>query len=190
MLAMAVFILLPYSQTNKYHMMAALVTLFSIWVLQCYKDTRKKWILAVAVLMAVYSFLFTDDRLLLLVFLAATVIVYFAILFFQDQDRRKYLYMVVFGGILAAGVLNFADIIIGKLLGQGTGISGVLGGYGGADYFNWIDVENFFFERNPIYYWFAVRSVEYSHSGWNDAVEIHLLVYQDCHCVPGSGCFV
>lgn len=141
---MAVFILLPYSQTNKYHMMAALVTLFSIWVLQCYKDTRKKWILAVAVLMAVYSFLFTDDRLLLLVFLAATVIVYFAILFFQDQDRRKYLYMVVFGGILAAGVLNFADIIIGKLLGQGTGISGVLGGYGGADYFNWIDVENFF----------------------------------------------
>lgn len=35
MLAMAVFILLPYSQTNKYHMMAALVTLFSIWALQC-----------------------------------------------------------------------------------------------------------------------------------------------------------
>ncbi len=149
MLALAVFILLPYRQTNKYHMMAALVTLFSIWALQCYKDTGKKWILAAVVLMAVYSFLFTDDRLLLLVFLAATGIVYFAILFFQDQDRRKYLYMVVFGGILAVGVLNFADIIIEKLLGQGTGISGVLGGYGGADYFNWIDVETFFLKGIP-----------------------------------------
>lgn len=149
MLALAVFILLPYRQTNKYHMMAALVTLFSIWALQCYKDTGKKWILTAVILIAVYSFLFTDDRLLLLVFLAATGIVYFAILFFQDQGRRKYLYMAVFGVILAAGVLNCVDIIAGKLLGQGTGISGVLGGYGGADYFNWIDVENFFLKGIP-----------------------------------------
>ncbi len=149
MLALVVFILLPYRQTNKYHMLAALATLFSIWALQCYKDTGKKWILSVVVFIALYSFVFTDDRLLLLVFLFATGIVYFAILLFQDQIKRKYLYMVAFGVILAVGAMNCVDIIAGKLLGHETGISGVLGGYGGADYFNWIDVEAFFLKGIP-----------------------------------------
>ncbi len=149
MLALVVFILLPYRQTNKYHMLAALTTLFSIWALQCYKDTGKKWILSVVVFIALYSFVFTDDRLLLLVFLFATGIVYFAILLFQDQIKRKYLYMVAFGVILAVGAMNCVDIIAGKLLGHETGISGVLGGYGGADYFNWIDVETFFLKGIP-----------------------------------------
>lgn len=149
MLALVVFILLPYRQTNKYHMLAALATLFSIWALQCYKDTGKKWILSVVVFIALYSFVFTDDRLLLLVFLFATGIVYFAILLFQNQIKRKYLYMVAFGVILAVGAMNCVDIIAGKLLGHETGISGVLGGYGGADYFNWIDVETFFLKGIP-----------------------------------------
>lgn len=149
MLALVVFILLPYRQTNKYHMLAVLTTLFSIWALQCYKDTGKKWILSVVVFIALYSFVFTDDRLLLLVFLFATGIVYFAILLFQDQIKRKYLYMVAFGVILAVGAMNCVDIIAGKLLGHETGISGVLGGYGGADYFNWIDVETFFLKGIP-----------------------------------------
>ncbi|MDE7324476.1 MAG: hypothetical protein K2N73_17520 [Lachnospiraceae bacterium] len=149
MLALAVFILLPYRQTNKYHMVAAFVTLFSIWALQCYKDTGKKWILCAVGLIAVYSFVFTDDRLLLLVFLFATLIVYLVIFLFQDKSKRKYIYMAVFGGILVAGVLNCVNKIAVKILGQETGILGVLGGYGGADYFNWIDVETFFLKGIP-----------------------------------------
>ena len=44
LLALALFILLPYGNTNDYHMVAAFVTLFGIWLLQCYKETGKKWI--------------------------------------------------------------------------------------------------------------------------------------------------
>lgn len=140
MIAMAVFILLPYRLTNKYHMPATIVTLFVIWALQCYWESRKRWIVCVIGLVSVYSLLFTDDRLLLILFLIFTLIVYVTIFLLQDKTKHKYLYKAVFGIILVAGVLKCVDITVLKITGQSTGITEVLGGYGGADYYNWTDI--------------------------------------------------
>lgn len=148
-LALAVFILLPYGRTNKYHMVAAFVTLFAIWALQCYTESRKKWILWCVGLAAVYTFLFTDDRLLFILFFAATLLVYYVILLFQDKKKRRYLYLSAFVIILAAGLVKAADVTLLKLLGNGLGITEEMEGYGGAGYFTWINVDTLFNKGIP-----------------------------------------
>lgn len=148
-LPLAVFILLPYEGTNKYHMVAAFVTLFAIWALQCYKDNGKKWILWVVALITTYTLVFTDDRMLFLVFWIAPLMIYLVILLIQDQSKRKYLYMLVFGIILAAAVLKCVDAASMRISGQGIGLMKAWGGYGGAEYYNWIDVGTFFEKGIP-----------------------------------------
>ena len=69
--------------------------------------------------------------------------VYLIILLFQDYDKRKYLYVAFWGVALVAGILKIIDMITIKISGQGLGIMEAMGGYGGVDYYNWIDVENF-----------------------------------------------
>lgn len=149
LLALAVFILMPSSGTNRYHMVVTFVTLFAIWAIQCYVESGKKWILLAVVLVSLYTLIFADDRMLLMLFLAAPLIVYYAICLFQDQSKRKYLYVAVFGLILAAGVLKCIDIIAVNLLGQSTGIMDAFGGYGGSEYYTWIDVETLFAKGIP-----------------------------------------
>lgn len=149
LLAFAAFILLPYRTTNKYHMVVAFVTLFAIWALQLYEDNRKKWILFLVGFVSIYTLLFTDDRLLLVLFLFVPLSVYLIILLFQDYDKRKYLYVAFWGVALVAGILKIIDMITIKISGQGLGIMEAMGGYGGVDYYNWIDVENFFSKGIP-----------------------------------------
>lgn len=149
LLAFAIFILLPYQTTNRYHMVVTFVTLFAIWALQFYKDSGKKWILFLIGFVSIYTLLFIDDRLLLILFLFIPLSVYFVILLFQDYEKRKYLYMAFFGVVLVAGILKIFDMLTAKFFGQGLGIMEALGGYGGAEYYNWIDVENLFSKGIP-----------------------------------------
>lgn len=149
LIALTVFILMPYSSTNRYHMVVAFVTLFAIWALQCYTETQKKWILLVVGLISLYTLIFVDDRVLFILFLLVPLIVYFAIYLFQDENKRKYLYLIIFSIILVAGVLKCADIIAVKLLGRNTGITDAFGGYGGDGYYTWINVETLFSKGIP-----------------------------------------
>lgn len=164
MLGLAAFILWPYGQTNKYHMVVTFITLFGIWALQCYQDSGKKWILWVVVLVSVYTLVFVEDRMLFLVFWIATLAVYAVILLLQDQRTRKYLYMALFGIILAAAALKCVDMVITAVSGHGTGLMAAAEGYGGAGYYNWIDVETFFNKGIPSL--FAALFVQ-----WNIPIE-------------------
>ncbi len=152
LLALAVFILIPSASTNRYHMVAAFVTLFAIWALQCYKETGKKWVLLVVGLVSLYTLAFTSDKVLLILFLFVTLMVYFAFYLFQDQSTRKYLYTVVFVIVMAIGALKCVDVIAVKFFGRSTGLIDAFQGYGGASYYTWIDVETLFSKGIPSLY--------------------------------------
>lgn len=149
LLALAFFILLPYELTNKYHLVATIVTLFCLWCIQCYQDYKKKWILAIIALVILYTLLFTHDRVILLLFVFATVVVYYGIIVLQDKDKRKYLYLLVFFAAFGAMVLKGVDVISTEILGKEAGITEAWTGYGGDEYLTWIDVHTLFDKGIP-----------------------------------------
>lgn len=152
LLALAFFILMPYELTNKYHMVAAFVTLFTILGMQYYNDYRKKWMLFLIVLVDLYTLLFTNDRVILILFVFSTVVIYYGILILQDKNKRNYLYIVAFAVALGAMILKCIDIISIIFRGKELGITNMWGGYGGSEYLTWIDIHTLFDKGIPSFF--------------------------------------
>ena len=149
LLALACFILLPYELTNKYHMIAAVVTLFSLWGMQYYRDYRKKWVLCAMAMVTLYTLLLTNDRVILVLFVFTTAVIYYGIIILQDKDKHKYLYAIVLFIALGAMILKSVDVINTQFLGKELGITDAWAGYGGSDYLTWTDIHTLFDKGIP-----------------------------------------
>ena len=150
--SLAFFILLPYELTNKYHMTAAFVTLFLIWGAQYYRDSKKKWVVAVSIFVTIYSLIFTNDKVILILFVFSTIAIYYGISFLQDKKKHKYLYLAALVIAIGAMLLKVFDIINVELLGAEHRITEEWGGYGGSDYLTWIDIYTFFDKGIPSFF--------------------------------------
>lgn len=133
------FILIPYAETNVYHMYVAVATLGFVLLMQNYFEKRRIVYAILALLLSIYMLLFTDDRVLYLLNIVGTAFVYLLINLIQ---KKKYSLLLM--GAVAVAILmaiarignELSIIFLGRdLLGQWTG-------YGGSGYLTWSDVGN------------------------------------------------
>jgi hypothetical protein len=146
LLAMACFILVPYAKTNRYHMFVTIVTLFVLWCVQLYSNTKNKRFIIMMAVAVLYTLLFANDKALLILFVFATAMVYYGIVLLQDKSKHKMVYVIAFAVVFGATIIKCIDNIFD------LGISGEWSGYGGSEYLTWINVETLFDKGIPSFF--------------------------------------
>ncbi|MBQ3165572.1 MAG: hypothetical protein IJC02_13775 [Lachnospiraceae bacterium] len=151
-LLLAVFIMMPYSGTNKYHLVVTAIALYVIYAGYQFISVKKKIPVVFAGILFVYSLFFLSDRVLLILYCMIPIMAYAVIVCLQDKKKYKYLYV---GGTIVITLtvgIKVIDEINRSLLGQGLSIMEAWGGYGGESYLTWIDIDNLFSKGIPSFF--------------------------------------
>lgn len=149
LLFLAVFMLLPYEATNKYHLVPAAVAFLVIYGIYDMVITKKKKIFLFSIVMFIYFFITIDDRLILLLFVAVPVALYGAIWYLQNADKKKLLYLGSLGAGIIVALIKMIDVISRQVSGKGIALLEAWGGYGGDSYLTWINAYDFFDKGIP-----------------------------------------
>ena len=152
LLLLAVFMFLPYAETNKNHLVPAAVSLFTIYAINELVSRKKKASAIIATLLLLYFFITINDRVILLLFLAVPAATYGVIWCLQNINRQKILY---FGAITIATIvagIKMIDEIYKIISGHGLALLEAWGGYGGEEYLTWINIYNLFDKGIPSFF--------------------------------------
>lgn len=149
LLFLGVFMLLPSSNTNKYHLVPIFVSLMLLFGVGEYVNRKRKLPIIGAGILLIYSFVVISDRVLLLMFVVVPAVLYGIIWCLQNVDRQKILYFIaVIVSFMVVGI-KIVDHISKLILGHGLSFMEAWGGYGGESYLTWSDVYNFFDKGIP-----------------------------------------
>lgn len=157
LLMLAVFLLIPYSGTNRFHLFPAVVSLFVLYAISQYFSVKKKKWLVAAGLLFLYAFIFSTDRIISLLFSVIPIIVYITLVCLQDKKKHKFLYLGGFFVIaIVVGIKLINELCI-QVVGQGLTLMETWGGYGGESYLTWIDIDNLFRKGIPSFFQALMR---------------------------------
>ena len=148
-LLFCIFMLIPSSGTNKYHIVSIFVGLFTLYAVDKFVSEKKKFPIIISVLLIIYTLIVIGDKVLILMHIAVPTVVYMLIYCLQDKDKRRWIY--IGGGVISAtaAVIKLTDEALKIVTGNGLGILEAFSGYGGEEYLNWIDVQTFFDKGIP-----------------------------------------
>jgi hypothetical protein len=136
------YIFIPYSGTNVYHLMSAATTLIYFAIIQRLINTEKKISIVFYVFTIVYLLMamkYVDDFVLVGVFLILPICLYvfFWIKEVKFKNQGKYFFLTL-AGVLAVG-LRFVDEVWEKITGMGLFDKLIF--YGGSDYTSWASIQ-------------------------------------------------
>lgn len=152
LIILAIFIFIPYAETNKNHLVPAAIALFTIYAICNYVNEKKKISLIVAGLLCLYFFITINDRVILLLFVVIPAVLYGVIWCLQNVDRQKILYFGSFIVVVIVAGVKLIDEICRLVSGQGLAVLEAWGGYGGESYLTWINVYNLFDKGIPSFF--------------------------------------
>ncbi len=149
LLLLATFIFIPYSQTNKNHLIPVAITLLNFYAIYTYVNTKKRILLIGTILLAVYSVVVINERVILLLFLGATLVIYGFVWCLQNIARQKILYFGALVITVLVGIIKLIDKVCMLCSGNGISFLEAWGGYGGEAYLTWIDIYDLFDKGIP-----------------------------------------
>lgn len=152
LLLLMIYILLPFSKTNKYHLIPTFIALFVMYGLYNYVEKKRKVLLIVSLIIFTYSFIVINDRVILLLFIVAPALVYGVIWCLQNIDRQKILYLGAIGIVIIATSVKVVDEVYRVTSGEGLPFLNAWNGYGGESYLTWIDIEHLFSKGIPSFF--------------------------------------
>lgn len=152
LLMAAVFLLLPSTRTNRFHLIPTFMGLLILLLLIKYKEFGKRVYLILPVVIALYTMTAINDRALFLMFIPAPAVVCLIIWCIQDKKYHKYLYLSAALCTFAALAAKILDRVLIAVRGNGLAIFNSWGGYGGDDYAIWIDIGTLFDKAIPSFF--------------------------------------